>query len=45
MRPLLLRVLAVMQVSLAPSRPMWPPLQAPQVGLVTTAPASMKISM
>ena len=34
MRPLKLRVLAVMQVSFGPSTPMWPPPQAPHVALV-----------
>jgi len=43
MRPLKLRVLAVMQVSPAPSTPMWPPKQAPQVAGVTTAPASISV--
>ena len=45
MRPLKLRVLAVMQVSFGPSTPMWPPPQAPQVAGVTTAPASISVSM
>ena len=44
MRPLKLRVLAVMQTSPGPSVPMWPPQQAPQVAGVTTAPASSNVS-
>src|SRR3979411_2389069 len=34
-----------MQVSPGPSTPIWPPWQAPQVALVTTAPASIRISI
>ena len=44
MRPLKLRGLAVMQVSPGPSTPMWPPAQAPQVALVTSAPASTSVA-
>ena len=44
MRPLKLRVLAVMHTSSGPSTPMWPPRQAPQVAGVTTAPASIRVA-
>ena len=44
MRPLKLRVLAVMHTSSGPSTPMWPPTQAPQVAGVTTAPASISVA-
>ena len=42
-RPLKLRVLAVMQTSFGPSTPIWPPMQAPQVAVVTMAPASISV--
>src|SRR5271169_2712392 len=44
MRPLKLRVLAVMHVSPGPSTPIWPPPHAPQVALVTPAPASSSVA-
>ena len=43
-RPLKLRVDAVMHTSPSASSPMWPPKHAPQVELVTTAPASISVS-
>ena len=45
MRPLKLRVEAVMQVSSGPTTPIWPPPQAPHVALVTSAPASTSVVM
>jgi len=45
MRPLKLRVLALMQVSRGPRTPIWPLKQAPQVAGVTTAPASIRVAM
>ena len=44
MRPLKLRVLAVMHTSSGPSTPIWPPTQAPQVAGVTIAPASISVA-
>ena len=43
-RPWKFRVEAVMQTSSSARRPMCPPKQAPQVELVTTAPASINVS-
>ena len=44
MRPLKFRVEAVMHTSSSASSPICPPKQAPHVELVTTAPASIRVS-
>ena len=44
MRPLKLRVVAVMHTSSGPMTPMWPPPHAPQVGGAMIAPASVSFS-
>src|ERR1700722_17434605 len=44
MRPLKFRVDAVMHTSPSPSPPICPPKHAPHVELVTTAPASIRVS-